>query len=193
MMKQLSITTSLVGSLALAFPGAGHSTAARPIVAGKLVEANLELVLPENSTLGAAQVNQRDSLATFQGRILLSGTFTYGCTDACEKPFRRADMRLYLSPDARTSALLPRWKGMRAIDDIEIENSAKFVAVAVSRETMHQLEYGRLQHVTGRVSIVVDHFRTGVECDDTWASARFLSFAEPVSLDHERASGAGCD
>jgi hypothetical protein len=192
--KPHSITIFLVYGSALALSGAGHSAAAPPLAASKRVGADAELILPRNSPLRVARTNQKEGRATFSGRLLVSGRFTYGCTDACEKPFRRADMRLYFLPDARTAASLPRWKGLRPIGSIEIGNSAKFAAIAVSRETMHQLEYGRLEQVTGHASVIVDHYRTGIACDDTWASARFLSFAKPVVLNRAPPGRvAGCE
>lgn len=156
--------------------------------------AGVDLIIPRHSPLQLAQFNRRDFLAVFSGRFVVSGRFTYGCIDDCAKPYRRADMRLYLSPDVGVVARLPRWKGFRPAETIEIENPSAFAAVAIPLRVMLALENGKQRQVSGRTSIVIDHFQTGVACDDSWASARFKSFAKPTVIDGAPSmSGVGCE
>jgi len=154
--------------------------------------AGIELIVPTDSPVKLR--SSANGQARFSGQFVLNGRFTYGCTDACEKPFRREDMVLYLSPDDATVARLPHWRGFRRPDTIEIEDAAKFAAVAIPPRTMHALEYGRLTQVSGYTSIVVDSFFTSVECDDSFASARFRAFAKGATHKTVKRTGSpGCE
>jgi hypothetical protein len=170
-----------------------YSSAAQPDRASGSI-AGVDLIIPQHSPVQLRQINRRDFLAAFSGRFVMSGRFAYGCFDACAKPYRRADMRLYLSPDRGMVARLPRWKGFPPPETIEIENPSAFAAVAIPRRVMLALENGKQRHVSGRISIVIDQFQTGVACDDSWASARFRSLAKPTGMDDAPpVSGAGCE
>lgn len=170
-----------------------YSSAARPDRASRSI-ADIDLIVPRHTPVQLRQLNRRDFLAVFSGRFVISGRFTYGCFDDCAKPYRPADMRLYLSPDRRMVARLPRWNGFPPPETIEIENASAFAALAIPRPVRQALENGRQRQVSGRTSIVIDHFQTGVACDDSWASARFKLFAKPTVIDGAPSmSGAGCE
>ncbi|HMI18949.1 MAG TPA: hypothetical protein VK533_05340 [Sphingomonas sp.] len=152
---------------------------------------DIELIVPADSPVRLR--SSANGQARFLGQFVLSGRFTYGCTDDCQKPYRQQDMVLYLFPDDATVARLPHWRGFRRPDTIEIENSSKFATVAISRRTMRALEYGKLTQVSGYTSIVVDNFFTSVECDDSYASARFRAFATGApDRTVKRTGGPGC-
>ena len=147
--------------------------AAAPQSPMRIKAAGVDLIIPADSPVRLRAISKTDISARFSGRFVLSGRYTYGCTDECHKPFAQKDMTLVLSPDAGTVARLPRWEGFRRPHAIEILNASKFAEGAISPRTMHALKYGKALRVSGYTSIVVDDFFTSVECDDSYASARF--------------------
>lgn len=151
------------------------------------------LIVPADSPVRLRTLSKEDLSAEFTGSFVLSGTFRYGCTDECRKPFARQDMRLDFFPDAELLARLPRWSGQTGHPEIEIENSATFAAKVIPQATMRTLQYGHLNWVEGRISIVVDRFRTGIACDATWYSARFVEVAKPAVFVPVHSVSEGCE
>jgi hypothetical protein len=41
---------------------------------------------------------------------------------------------------------------------------------------------GKTPYLSGRISIVVDHFETGIECDSANFGARFVEIAKPPKM-----------
>lgn len=149
------------------------------------------LVIPANSPVHLRAVSEGD--ADFTGRFVLTGRFRYGCTDECLKPFPRQEMRLDFFPDDELSARLPHWRGYMSPPIIEIENSEAFAAKVIRPATMRRLQFGRLNWVEGRISIVVDAFRTGIACDSAWYLARFVEVAKPPSFQAAHSESGGCE
>lgn len=156
---------------------------------------DMTLQVPADSLVRVLSYDRESVTAEFSpGRFTLSGAFRYGCGDACEKPFRQGDMQLEFVPDPKVAARLPRWKGYTTSLAIEIDEGDAFAAKVIPPQVMQELLQGRRKWVTGRATIVVDGFHSGVDCDAAWYSARFVSLAEPPSLKPVQvAGGASCD
>lgn len=153
-----------------------------------------KLIVPADSPVRLQRVDDEDAQAEFAGRLVLTGTFRYGCAEDCEGPLQPQDLQLDFAPDPQLAARLPHWRGYTTRPVIEIDNSPAFAAKAIPTATMRKLQSGRLKHVTGRIAITVDKFSTGLACDAAWYQARFVDLAGPADLrPTDLAGDAGCN
>ena len=134
--------------------------------------------------------------AEFAGRFTLSGTFTYGCWSNCADyngPVQETDLDVRIAPDPSIAARLPYWQH-RKNDMLVLITRSRQLALSIASPRQHAaLRSGKLEYLRGRATIVVDHFRTGIECDSTNFGARFVAIAKAPKLTTARLNGDyGC-
>lgn len=152
--------------------------------------------LPDKEAAGEALVIPADSpvqfrgwnkygYAQFAGRFVLTGRFMYGCGESdCQGdgPIKESDLTLSVVPDPALAARLPNWK---------IRHNDMMILISRWRPLKHSLGTaaerrlllsGKTPYLSGRISIVVDHFETGIECDSANFGARFVEVTKPPKL-----------
>lgn len=164
--------------------GAGHS---------QTIAFGDGIVIPANSPVSLGATDEEMAQARFSGRFVLRGRYTYGCESDCDQP--HAD-RLYLTiyPDADLAARLPRWRQYADVGiAITILNGDAFSRQALTRPQRAALLDGKLEHVSGRTSVIVDDLRLTIDCDSPSYSARFVAMAPPMNPTRQQvASSYGC-
>lgn len=169
------------GSAALSEPGASPDPPAP------------RLHTPPDSPVGRGTVDPERLFATFAGRFVLTGEFTYGCRVDCTAPIDPEGMALQVVPDPALAKRLPYWGyGKPKPIVIEIFNADLFVARAISEDQMRKLRSGELAFVTGRVVMEVEALRTGIECDSVWYGADLVRVLEAPVPKAVPPAGGGC-
>ena len=114
--------------------------------------------------------------AHFAGRFVLTGTFTYGCDIECDPPLKGEDLILAIEADRAVAARLPRW-GLGCCGDllIYITPERRLVDAITTSKDRASLRSGKIRQIEGRISVVVDNFVAGYECDHPVYTARFVS------------------
>lgn len=159
-------------------------------------DPNHVLVIPHDSPVRFK--GWSDGEATFEGQFVLTGGWAYGCAFDCGDPPEEAYFQFELNPEREIAARLPHWTGSGQSEDygfgdhsIIITDEQKLVDKIVEPALRAALAGDKVPSVQGRVSIVVDEFRTGFSCDSTYYSARFVAMAEPQKLAGARPGGVG--
>jgi hypothetical protein len=83
-----------------------------------------------------------------------------------------------IAPDPGIAARLPRWQHRKNDMLILITRSRQLVASIASHRQHAALRSGKLEYLRGRITIVVEQFQTGIECDSTNFRARFVVIAK---------------
>lgn len=150
------------------------------------------LIIPAESSLKFAGWDKY-GYAKFKGSFIVTGTFTYGCAVDCEGPVEDAYIRLDLVPDKAIAARLPHWKLRDNDRMLVISHERNLAHVIATRKQYADIRSGRIQYLQGRVSIVVDDFRTGIECDSANFQARFVSIVQAPKVERIELNGEyGC-
>jgi hypothetical protein len=126
--------------------------------------------------------------AVFDGRFELTGAFTYGCAVDCEGPVTEEDIRTDFIPDPATASRLPHWKLRNNDISLVLSNDKGFANAVADRKLHAAIRAGRVPYIEGRATIIVEDFRTGIECDSANYEARFVRMAgapevKPVKLE----------
>jgi len=178
--------------------------AALPTAALIASAAPAPTVIPHPEIRGEALIVPRDSpvrfrrfdkygYAHFDGRFVLSGTFTYGCQVDCEGPVKEGDLQLNVVPDPALAARLPHWRVDTTDMMISISRGSRFAKTIGTPRQRASLLAGRTPDLRGRIAIVVDDFSTGIECDSAGFRARFVSVARAPTLARVELNGDyGC-
>ena len=121
--------------------------------------------------------------AEFDGRFVLTGTFTYGNNEAdYEGPLKDDDLEFRMVPDPQFAARLPNWK-IRHNDMFILIKRGSMLGHSITSSREHAaILAGKIHGVHGRISIVVDNFRTGIECDSANFTARFVAVSKAPRL-----------
>jgi hypothetical protein len=112
--------------------------------------------------------------AVFEGRFELTGTFTYGCYVDCEGPVTENEIRTDFVPDPVVAARLPHWKVRNNDISLVLSNDKSFARTFANPKLHAAILKGRVPYIQGRATIVVEDFRTGIECDSANFEARFV-------------------
>ncbi len=148
-------------------------------------------MIPSNSPVKFREWHEY-GFAQFDGRFVLTGEFALNMTDNCEGAGEDC-LALDIKPDLAIASRLPHWKDDAGEIWIGITGEKQLVQTIASPRQRAALVAGKIPHVTGRVSIVVDDFSAGGDCDSHWYTARFVKLAQPPKLALTDASGAvGC-
>jgi hypothetical protein len=142
------------------------------------------IVIPPDSPVKFRRWNKY-GYAEFDGRFMLSGTFTYGCWSNCADyngPVEESDLDVRVVPDPSIAARLPRWQHRKNDMLILITRSRQLAASIASPRQHAALRSGKLEYLRGRTTVVVDQFQTGIECDSTNFRARFVAITKAPKL-----------
>jgi hypothetical protein len=166
---------TLVALLSLALISATPAGKAReiPWVPG----SDEAIVIPAASPVRFKGFN-KDHYAVFSGRFVLTGTFVYGCNVDCDPP--NPDVEADIIPDPGSA--LPHWKLRSGDMLIYLVDGERLANQIVSRQERAALLAGKVKDVRKHVSILVDDFQAGIECDSPFYSARFIAVAKPLKL-----------
>lgn len=146
------------------------------------------IVIPAASPVRFKGFN-KDHYAVFSGRFVLTGTFVYGCNVDCDPP--NPDVEADIIPDADSA--LPHWKLRNGDMLVFLVDGERLANQIVSRQERAALSAGKVPDVRKHVSIVVDDFEVGIECDSPFYSARFIAIAKPAKLASAKAQpNYGC-
>lgn len=143
------------------------------------------LVVPAASPLRLVSVTRGHEVnATFAGRVEISGTY--------EVELYGEEIYASLWPDPRSRQLLPHWDQREEADKLFISNPEEFAKAVVSAEELAKLKAGRLPLIRGQATIVADEYETGIECDASHFSARFVSLSKNIELAGDPGGEGGC-
>jgi len=154
------------------------------------------LVVPTGSPVNFRGFGEYGAVR-YQGRFVLTGTFSYGCSIECEGTVPESQLVLIVYPDPAVAALMPRVKmqygDLQSGSAIYIRQESRLAHAISTREERAALRAGRLPEVQGRIAIVVDDLEVSGECDSVTYSVRFVSLAKVQKFTNaEPAGGAGC-
>ena len=157
---------------------------------------NHVLVIPHDSPVKFKRWEEGEAI--FEGHFVLTGGWSYGCAFDCGDPPEEAYFQFELNPEPEIAARLPHWTSAGQGEDngfgdhsIIIMREQKLVQRVVEPVLAAALRNDNVPYVQGRVSIVVDDFRTGFSCDSSYYSASFVAMAEPSKLATAQPSGVG--
>jgi len=163
-------------------------------------------VIPHPEAKGEALIVPADSpvhfrgwdkygYAQFDGRFVLTGTFVYGCGGNCadyEGPITEGDLQVRVAPDPAVAARLPNWKIRHSDMVILITRATDLVRMFATPRQHAALRAGKIKDLRGRLSIVVDHFRAGIECDAPSFDARFVRVVKAPKVASGKLGEYGC-
>jgi hypothetical protein len=90
------------------------------------------------------------------------------------------DVEADIIPDPGSA--LPHWKLRNGDMLIYLVDGERLANQIVSRQERAALLAGKVQDIRKHVSILVNDFEAGIECDSPFYSARFIAIAKPVNL-----------
>jgi hypothetical protein len=158
--------------LSLALLSIGAAPAAKVIpLPGDPDEA---LIIPAGSSVQFRGFDKYGR-AHFGGRFVLTGSFTYGCAVDCDGPARDAFFRFDVVPDPNVAARLPHWKVHHNDIKIVVSREAPLVRKITTQRQRADIKSQRIPDIQGRITIMVDEFETGLDCDSANFSARFVA------------------
>jgi hypothetical protein len=152
------------------------------------------LVIPAGSPVHFRGFD-KNGVAHFSGRFLMTGSFTYGCNVDCEEvPLPRGNLDFNLVPDLELMKRLPHWQDRGDDMVIYIDRASRLESAIVSQKQLAGLLSGKDQDVRGRIAIMVDDYTADFGCDYSPAySARFVSLPKPPTIAELKVDGDfGC-
>jgi hypothetical protein len=140
------------------------------------------IVVPKDSPVRFESWTREDITANFSGRFQLKGRYQYQGGD-----------QLYLVPDPETVRRLPHWRDHGAPTLIFIDKSEGFVKAIIPPSALARLQHHRIRNVNGRITILADHFKASIDCDEASYTADFVSVGGPLQLSlNEKKLGTEC-
>lgn len=125
------------------------------------------LIEPKNTGLVVARVERKEALfAEFEGRTWITGTLVaqWGLDVDEDMP----DFKLV--PDAASIRRLPYFADY-PLRQIDIENGAEALRMAVGSAMATRLQSKRIRVVRAKGTFLITQYIVGVECDAPWARA----------------------
>lgn len=118
---------------------------------------------------------------TFSGRAKISGLF-----DVVWVPGNNRDPGYFIvlfRPDRASQAILPHDSARGPVREIWLRNDDVALRAFLTPTQRKSLVTSRLRHATGRATIILGSYRTGVDCDQRGYNAFFVSIVrEPVNV-----------
>ncbi len=137
------------------------------------------IVVPSNSPVRFAAFKALNA-ARFEGRFILSGTYTYG--DEIGKDSSQRNLMLSFTPDPGNAARLPYRKNYGRIDTVSIVNKDEFIRAAIPKKKLAAVRTGRVPYATGKIAMWADALEVYVECDTQYSTVHFISIYKPARL-----------
>jgi hypothetical protein len=167
---------TFAAAIVLLYSGAAASEKAKTIPVPGGHDA---VVVPSNSPVRFASFRELNA-ARFDGKFVLSGTYTYG--DEIGKDSSERNLTLSFTPDPSDAARLPYRKNYGRIDTIAIANEDEFIRAAIPKKKLAAVRTGRVPYVTGRIAIWSDALEIHVECDAQYSYIHFISIYKPAQV-----------
>lgn len=142
------------------------------------------LVVPASSPV--AFTGFEEHRGRFSGEFVLNGTLVYRCEVDCDVPIDPRSLTAFVIPDSSLAGTLPYWKTRRSEIRIHFDNGDELADAVIRAAERKALIAGKVADVRKRVSLKVDEFRLGIDCDSASYQARFVKLARPA-----RIAGAG--
>ena len=134
-----------------------------------------------------------DHMSRFDGQFTLAGTLVYRCAVDCDLPIDPRSLEVFVIPDRSQGQALPFWKTRRSEIHVYFENDEALAQAVISAAERKALPAGKVADIRKRVSLTVDDFQLGIDCDSASYRARFVALAKPPTLVRSRtAIEAGC-
>jgi hypothetical protein len=124
------------------------------------VENGLDYSIPISSPVRFAAID-RNSVAFFHGRFVMSGTYHYGYVSS----YPNSDLELFFIPDIASADRLPYWAERGHVHEIWFTNQDAFVREVIPSADVENLKSKRTLSISGKVEIVVERYQASVECD----------------------------
>jgi hypothetical protein len=147
------------------------------------------LIVPATSPVRYRSTGSFDDIH-FAGRFVLTGVFHYGCEVDCDQPDR--EFSLYIVPDADQQARLPHWSRRSGKLYVRFDHAERFARAMDRLQETRLLRAGKLDEITGRVSIIVEDFTAEIECDGPSYWATFVAIEKPIQVATLPADHPGC-
>lgn len=148
------------------------------------------LIVPAQSSLHFHNFGP-ESAGEFDGAIELSGTWYYGVD-----PFNGDDTEganFYFVPDNASYGRLPRFKVRGQPEYIFLTNAIDLLNLVASKADQAKAEKKKAKYISGKVTIWIDKFDAGIECDAPTFDAHFLRIAQPsMRMAAANMPGEGC-
>lgn len=164
--------TVLAALGAIAMPASARAPATKVIPLYASYPKGEALVIPTASPVRLKSfVRKGEITATFTGRFTLTGRY--------EASGQGDDLFVSFWPDPASVRDLPRWRERGPADVFYLDNAAAFVEAVASPADHARMGLDDDFKLRGRVTIVADNYQTGIECDASHFSARFVSLVRP--------------
>lgn len=151
------------------------------------------IIVPAGSPVRFHGFSKDGTEAKFTGQFVLTGSSYYGCDFGCEEASGTdADLSVMIIPDPSVAARLPRWKRHNNEMSIFVANQVPLGRALASREQRQALRAGKLDHLSGRVAVVVRDFTALLECDHADYSATFVRMSEPIASVRMASNSVAC-
>ena len=118
----------------------------------------------------------------FSGEFILNGTLIYRCEVDCDVPIDPRSLTAFVIPDRPLASTLPYWKARRSEIRIQFDNGEQLADAVIGAAERKALLAGKVSDIRKRVSLKVDDFRLGLDCDSAFYSARFVAIARPPRI-----------
>lgn len=138
------------------------------------------LVVPANSPIKFTGMDVH--LSRFSGEFVLNGTLVYRCAVDCDAPIDPRSLTAFVIPDRSQAQSLPYWKTRRSEIHVYFENDEALANTLISEAERKALLAGKVADIRKRVSLKVDEFRLGIDCDSASYTARFVALARPARI-----------
>ena len=138
------------------------------------------LVVPASSPVKFTGLDQH--LSRFSGEFVLTGTLIYRCAVDCDLPIDPRSLTVFVIPDRSQASSLPYWKTRRSEIHVYFENDEALAGALISEGERNALLAGKVADIRKRVSLKVDDFRLGIDCDSASYTARFVALARPARI-----------
>ena len=149
------------------------------------------LVVPAISPVKFAGLEQH--LGRFSGEFTLEGTLVYRCEVDCDVPIDPRNLAAFVIPNGSQARTLPYWKTRQSEIRIRFENGEDLADAVIGATERKALLDGTVADVRKRVSLKVDDFRLGIDCDSASYSARFVALAAaPAWVETSEEIDTGC-
>jgi hypothetical protein len=150
------------------------------------------VVTPPGSPLRFAGFRSENQmrLAQFAGRVLITGTYSYGDAEFNDGP--NFVGQAVITPNADARGRLPYFARRSGRYAIHIVNADIFARAVIPRETLLRVSRKRGGYATGEIAIWADRFAAGIVCDGPSYDVRFLSVSRPEARIARSGPSAGC-
>jgi hypothetical protein len=138
------------------------------------------LVVPASSPVAFTGIEEHRG--SFSGEFILNGTLIYRCEVDCDLPIDPRNLTAFVIPDRSQAGTLPYWKTRRSEIRIHFDNGEELADAVIRAAERKALLAGKVAEVRKRVSLQVDEFRLGIDCDSASYQARFVALARPARI-----------